>query len=564
MKYVLNNFSIKTKIIGCSSLLLILLLSNFGLALYAMNKIGNELEVITKVNIPLTEIITAIAEHQMEGALHFERALRFGGLQQKTGKDITLLDTEISLFEQFSKHVNTEIQEGKLLAKASIRKTFSIENRKEYEHVVQLITKIEKEYADFEQRTRQIFELLRQVKIDEANALIVKAEYEEEQLIYVLKILLSKIRKFTKDASLDAEEYEHVAIKILGVVALLSLIIGSIFSLIIANNIIRRLDVTIWKLEALTDNDLTIQVTVDGKDEVSRLQQSIVILSKHLRHLISQIHNTTVQLASTAEEVSVVTIQTSSNIEQQQSETEMVATAMNELSATVQEVTQNIGNTYTAANSASKETMTGYTIVKDNIQAIDQLAEQINTAAEIIAEVERDSELINNVLNMIKSIADQTNLLALNAAIEAARAGEQGRGFAVVADEVRTLASQTQESTEKINIIIKRLQTGSQMAVNAMNLSCEKAKLTVNQAKLAGASLKSIAESVSEIDLMCSQIATATEEQSAVTEEMSSNIVRINDMAIQNSTAAKEVSNGGKDFARMAIELQQLVEQFKT
>ena len=565
MDGVLSNFSIKIKVIGCSLVLLALVVLNSVLALYSMGKIGKELSAVAEKDIPLTENITAITEHQLEQVIHLERVIRVGMLQQHTGKNIAQLSAEISLFDKLSERVGVEILEGSALAEAAIAGAYTEGDAKEYKSVAQRLKKIAQEHEGFEQHSHQIFGFLKQGGADIAavEELIAKVEHEEEQLIEELEALLGDIEAFTKKATNRAAEHEATAIKLLGVVTLISLVIGSVLSWAIANNVVKRLGVTVDELEALTANDLTIKVTVDGKDEISRLQQSTQMLCQHLLDIISKINATTAQLTATAEEVSVVTVQTSNNIQQQQSETELVATAMNEMSATIQEVAQNVGNTYTAANKAHSETQKGRSIVEDSIQGIQNLAEKIDSASEVVTQVEKDSEHINTVLSVIMSIAEQTNLLALNAAIEAARAGEQGRGFAVVADEVRTLAGRTQESTEEINDIIDKLQNGSQSAVKAMNLSREQARAAVDQANLAGSSLASITESVSEIDQMCSQIATAAEEQSAVTEDMSSNIVQINDMAAQNALASEEISQGGKDLTRMAVELQELVVQFK-
>lgn len=319
----------------------------------------------------------------------------------------------------------------------------------------------------------------------------------------------------------------------------------------------------VMELQRVADGDLTASIDVTRQDEFGDLMRGLQFTQQRLLEMISQISATTAQLSTAAEEVSVVTIQTSANIQQQQSETDQIATAMNQMSATVREVAESVGKTANAANGANTEAGKGRKVVEEAVQGIQQLAGQIEQASEVMAEVERDSENINTVLDVIKGIAEQTNLLALNAAIEAARAGEQGRGFAVVADEVRTLAGRTQESTEEINQIIEKLQSGSRNAVEAMNRSREQARSVVEQSSLARSSLTTIVDSVSEIDEMSSQIATATEEQSTVTEDMNRNLVRISDMAMQNALGANQTSQAGQELARMAAELQELVGQFR-
>ncbi len=316
------------------------------------------------------------------------------------------------------------------------------------------------------------------------------------------------------------------------------------------------------ELQRVADGDLTSSIEVSRKDEIGDLMHGIQSMQQQLREMISKIGATTHQLSTTAEEVSEVMKESSSSIQDQQSETEQISTAMNEMNCAVQEVSKNVAQASTAANGANVETENGRKIVEDAVTGIRQLATQIESTAEVISQVEQNSENINTVLDVIKGIAEQTNLLALNAAIEAARAGEQGRGFAVVADEVRTLAGRTQESTAEINQIIEDLQSGAGQAVQAMNQNLEQTRTVVEKATLAGASLTTIATSVAQIDDMSTQIATAAEQQTAVAENMNNSIDHISDMAATTATSAKQTSQTGLDLAQIATDLQGLVDQF--
>ena len=315
--------------------------------------------------------------------------------------------------------------------------------------------------------------------------------------------------------------------------------------------------------QKMAEGDLNTRLTLHGNDEMQAIAIDFNSMAEKFEALVQQIMSATSQLAAASEEVAVISQESASNLNQQRSETEQVATAMNEMSATVQEVARNAGDASGAAANADNEAKAGNSIVQQASRSIDELAHEVENAATVIQQLAQDSDSIGSVLTVIKGIAEQTNLLALNAAIEAARAGEQGRGFAVVADEVRTLAGRTQESTQEIESMIDKLQSGAKNAVTAMQSGREKATVGVDQTKQAGEALAAITRAVTTISEMNTQIASAAEEQSATTEEMNKNIININQLADQTANSADQSTAASSELSQLATDLQNLVGQFK-
>ena len=340
-----------------------------------------------------------------------------------------------------------------------------------------------------------------------------------------------------------------------------------VFILLFLNWYIRRslkpLDDVKNILSSVAEGDLTVDVEVKTDDEVGQMLSSVQSMLNKLRSMISEISSSTITMSNSSGNMLNITEMTQQGVNQQQSQIDQVATAMNEMTATVQEVARHAQEAASTATEADDVASEGSKVVEQTISSINVLATEIENSAAIIKKVEEDGIQIGTVLNVIKSIAEQTNLLALNAAIEAARAGEQGRGFAVVADEVRTLASRTQQSTQEIQDMIEQLQSGSQQAVQAMANSQEKAQATVNQAESAGSSLRAITSNVASINDMNLQIATAAEEQSAVSEEINRNVVEISQIAEQSAEGAQQTAIASEELSELAGQLQSLIQQFK-
>lgn len=327
--------------------------------------------------------------------------------------------------------------------------------------------------------------------------------------------------------------------------------------------VLRPLESVVNNLNMLAEGDLTHDIEVTSKDELGQLQGAMKQTTLQLRELIELVHIIATNLGSSSEKMVGITKSTQNSIHEQQSSIEQVATAMNEMSSTVTEVARNASSAAEAAHNADGEVNRGQCVVNDTIASIEELVKEVENANGVINEVREDSDAIGTILDVIRGVAEQTNLLALNAAIEAARAGEQGRGFAVVADEVRTLASRTQQSTNEIQVMIEKLQSGIRNAVTSMDNSHERGGQTVEQAGVAGESLQTITASVSTINEMNTQIATAAEEQTGVAEEINRNIVEISTISEKNAGEATEVLTASEDLKRLTGELDSVVSRFK-
>jgi len=342
------------------------------------------------------------------------------------------------------------------------------------------------------------------------------------------------------------------------------LVVGTVISLLLANTISRgivKLQSTVEEIEQ--SGDLSKRSNVNSNDEVGILSVEFNRLIENLSNIVSEVKQKSDQLSLAGENLSAVTEQTNTGVLKQSDEISQVATAMNEMSATVSEVAGNAQSASESAEEGNAAATSGGATVKQTITAISELAKDVDQSASVIEKLRGDSENIGTVLDVIKNIAEQTNLLALNAAIEAARAGEQGRGFAVVADEVRTLAQRTQESTIEIEALVDALQTGAQQAVDVMGQSRDKAESTVSQAEQAGESINAIITSVSDILNMNVQIASAAEQQSATTEEINRNINNIQSIAEQTASGAVETSASSNELRDLGEQLRSLVGKFK-
>ncbi|WP_394204194.1 methyl-accepting chemotaxis protein [Shewanella waksmanii] len=341
-------------------------------------------------------------------------------------------------------------------------------------------------------------------------------------------------------------------------------VIGGLLMFFVARTIVSSSQLLARSIADIEANaDLTQRTVLNSNDELGQVSSAFDRMLDKFQASIQGVSDTAKQLSGSASEVAQVTANTASSVHSQRQELNMVATAMNEMTATVVEVAKNANDAANAALQTDEQSQAGMQVVNNTVTTIVGLADEIEQAARVVQSLEHDSHQIGSILDVIKGIAEQTNLLALNAAIEAARAGEQGRGFAVVADEVRSLASRTQESTEEIQSMIEKLQNGTKQAVTVMADSRQHAEESVNHAKSAGDALSAISTAIATIKDMNTQIATAAEEQSAVSEEINTNIVNISHAADEAAAGAQQTSSESEHLAQMAQQLDNLVHEFR-
>ncbi|UPQ84059.1 methyl-accepting chemotaxis protein [Pseudomonas knackmussii] len=359
-----------------------------------------------------------------------------------------------------------------------------------------------------------------------------------------------------------ADDAQSQKLQVIGI-TLLAIVLGVFIGGLIVRQITQPLNQAVLMAERIGEGDMTGEIPVERQDEFGQLLQALGKTRGNLQTLIGHIGGITAQLATASEELSAVTAQTSAGVTSQRQETDQVATAMHEMTATVQEVARNAEEASNAAQRADQQAAKGNLVVQRALAQIDRLSSEVTLSADAMTQLNQETDGISTVLTVINGIAEQTNLLALNAAIEAARAGEAGRGFAVVADEVRGLAQRTQQSTAQIEALIANLQKGARNASGMMDSSSGLAIETVALAQDVGRELQAITETVSIIQAMNQQIATAAEQQSSVADEINRSVLNVRDVADRSAEAAQDTATSTAELARLGTELQTLIRQFK-
>ncbi|KFF44538.1 chemotaxis protein [Pseudomonas sp. BRG-100] len=519
---------------------LMLLLGVF--ALNQMSKIRAATEDITSASVPSIRALDEFTQLTLRLRVLSYRLLtnREPDVQQKTLEAFELRNQQIRTAQGIYEKLITSTQE-----------------RNAYDEYVRLLG----QYHQIEERMKS---LSRANQVDELrNLLNTELLSNSEQVNAVLTRLLDINNDDANATNQQAKDQYDMAFDLVVGLLVVATALTVLFAWLLTRSITLPIARALEAAEEVAEGNLTRPITVDGNDEAGRLLAAMAKMQNKLRDTLQRIAGSATQLASAAEELNAVTDESARGLTQQNNEIEQAATAVNEMTSAVEEVARNAVSTSEASRNATTSAGDGRDLVQETVSAIERMSADVQATASLIGDLANESRDIGKVLDVIRGLADQTNLLALNAAIEAARAGEAGRGFAVVADEVRALAHRTQQSTSEIERMIGSIQTGTEHAVDSMRNSTERAESTLNIAKGAGMSLDTINTAIVEINERNLVIASAAEEQAQVAREVDRNLVNIRDLSVQSATGAGQTSAASSELSRLAVDLNGMVGRFR-
>ncbi|ROM53903.1 methyl-accepting chemotaxis protein [Pseudomonas canadensis] len=511
-------------------------------ALNQMSKIRAATEDITLSSVPSIRALDEFTQLTLR--------LRVLSYRLLTNREPEVQQKTLEAFELRNQQIRTAQSIYEKLIESS-------EERSTYDEYVRLLG----QYHQIEERMKS---LSRANQVEELRTLLnTELLSNSEQVNAVLTRLLDINNKMALATNKDAEDQYNMAFNMVVSLLVIATLLTLLFAWLLTRSITLPISQALEAAEEVAEGNLTRPIKVDGNDEAGRLLAAMAKMQDKLRDTLQRIAGSATQLASAAEELNAVTDESARGLTQQNNEIEQAATAVNEMTSAVEEVARNAVSTSEASRNATTSAGDGRDLVQETVSAIERMSGDVQATATLIGDLANESRDIGKVLDVIRGLADQTNLLALNAAIEAARAGEAGRGFAVVADEVRALAHRTQQSTSEIERMIGSIQAGTEHAVDSMRNSTERAESTLNIAKGAGMSLDTINTAIVEINERNLVIASAAEEQAQVAREVDRNLVNIRDLSVQSATGASQTSAASSELSRLAVDLNGMVGRFR-
>lgn len=538
----MNNLKIGTRLTMVFSMILVCMFIIGGLSITKLSNLDHEINNLAQDKYPKVIMLQQIKDHLSVIARSLRNMILLESKEdaaKEAKRVVDARDAIADIFQRLESVVNSDT--GKSLLKDVLEKRSAYVNS--YMAVLKLI-----EEGDKKNATKELLTTVRKTQSAYFTSLDKMVEYQSKG-----------VETAAKNADKTARNSKLLIIVVLVVASILSIV----SAVVIVKGITGPVAELVSANESLANKDLTVAINVQRKDEIGQLAESSRRVIESLRQIINQVSDTSSQIASASSQLQTTAEQIATGAEEVASQTSTVATASEEMAATSCEIAQNCSMAAEASRQSSDSAAHGGTIVQETISGMNRIADRVKSSAGTIESLGARSEQIGAIIGTIEDIADQTNLLALNAAIEAARAGEQGRGFAVVADEVRALAERTTKATKEIGEMIKAIQSETKAAVRSMEEGVTEVERGTVSSQRSGEALEMILQQIGEVTTQINQIATAAEEQTATTSEITMNVQQVTEVVHQTACGANETATAASQLASNAQNLEDLVKQFR-
>jgi len=555
------DLSVKTKTLSLVALFATLIIALTINSAYSSKKVAQELNTLSTHSLELMKNLEKSRQLLLQQSVEFER----GYFQVSIAKSLSGYGVEqITKSAEAFKGFTSELE----LSLVGVTNVLNVmPSNTELEELLVLFDHLKEDQAAFLESSSTTYEWWSKLKTMQANRSRKAAKASLEAINTDMEEIIAKIDAYVIKVNESQNQHLEQNLITSSIVALIAIIIGIAISLVMVGSISNSLKKSVNRAKDIAAGNLTHARTgnnnITKRDEIGQLETAMDTLVEQLSSILNDVSKSSHMLTEAAENLNEETQNSSKMVEDQQAETDLISQAINEIQSTAMHVSESTSDASTAAQDAAHAADEGHKIVVGTISSIENLATEIDGAAQTINKLEEDTKNITQILNVILGIAEQTNLLALNAAIEAARAGEQGRGFAVVADEVRTLAQNTQNATQQIEQMIAQLQSGTNQAVKAMQSSHAISTSVVEIVKEEEASLQSINGSVSKIRDMNDRISATAEEQANVTSEVNKNVSNIAEIAVKSTQSIHSINDDAAKVAQLAKQLCDKIEYFK-